>query len=123
MAKDKSEKEKKDKKEKKEKRRSEEDGISKPSKDKKEKKEKKAALAAAVAQSDVVTEKLVDALENGENDDVKATTTLVVPLGALVPFANPLADEKVAKKVLKNVKKGVCPQYSQGTVVRAIHWS
>ena len=27
-------------------------------------------------------------------------------LGALVPFANPLADEKVAKKVLKGVKKG-----------------
>jgi len=27
------------------------------------------------------------------------------PVGALVPFANPLADEKVAKKVLKSVKK------------------
>ena len=28
------------------------------------------------------------------------------PVGALVPFANPLADEKVAKKVFKGVKKG-----------------
>ncbi len=29
------------------------------------------------------------------------------PIGALVPFANPLADEKVAKKVFKSVKKGM----------------
>ncbi|KAI4104787.1 MAG: hypothetical protein L6R37_003060 [Teloschistes peruensis] len=28
-------------------------------------------------------------------------------IGALVPFANPLADEKVGKKVLKSVKKGI----------------
>jgi hypothetical protein len=28
------------------------------------------------------------------------------PVGALVPFANPLADDKVAKKVFKGVKKG-----------------
>ena len=29
-------------------------------------------------------------------------------VGALVPFANPLADEKVGRKVLKGVKRGVC---------------
>merc|ERR1712000_672463 len=29
----------------------------------------------------------------------------IKPIGALVPFANPLADEKVTKKVLKGVKK------------------
>ena len=28
------------------------------------------------------------------------------PVGALVPFANPLADEKACKKVLRSVKKG-----------------
>ncbi|ETI20470.1 hypothetical protein G647_08507 [Cladophialophora carrionii CBS 160.54] len=31
--------------------------------------------------------------------------SVVRPVGALVPFANPLADEKVAKKVFKSVKK------------------
>ncbi len=30
------------------------------------------------------------------------------PVGALVPFAHPLADEKVAKKVFRGVKKGEC---------------
>jgi H/ACA ribonucleoprotein complex subunit 2 len=30
---------------------------------------------------------------------------MTVPVGALVPFANPLADEKQQKKVLKAVKK------------------
>lgn len=33
------------------------------------------------------------------------------PLVALVPFANPLADEKVAKKVFKTVKKGTRKSY------------
>jgi H/ACA ribonucleoprotein complex subunit 2 len=28
------------------------------------------------------------------------------PIGALVPFANPLVEDKQAKKVLKSVKKG-----------------
>jgi H/ACA ribonucleoprotein complex subunit 2 len=37
-------------------------------------------------------------------EDKKAST--IRPVGALVPFANPLADEKVAKKVFKGVKKG-----------------
>ena len=30
----------------------------------------------------------------------------VRPIGPLVPFANPLADEKVGKKVFRGVKKG-----------------
>lgn len=36
-----------------------------------------------------------------DSDDEKPS----VLLGALVPFANPLADEKQQKKVLKTVKK------------------
>jgi hypothetical protein len=38
-----------------------------------------------------------------EADEERAVMT--VPVGALVPFANPLADEKQQKKVLKAVKK------------------
>lgn len=101
MAKDKSDKEKK-----KEKKRSKEDGVHKPSKeDKKAKKEKKAAMAAAVEQSDALADAVTATIENGEAENVKVKAAR--PLGALVPFANPLADEKVAKKVLKNVKKGM----------------
>jgi H/ACA ribonucleoprotein complex subunit 2 len=99
MGKDKSEK--KDRKEKKEKR-SDADGV------KKSKKEKKSKLsgdniAAAIAE-----------VSNGESTEPTAKLSaegLVVisvkPVGALVPFANPLADEKVTKKVLKSVKKGL----------------
>lgn len=99
MGKDRSEK--KDKKEKKEKR-SESDGVKKASK-----KEKKSKLSgdnvAAIA----------EALETADSPVVESTTitvtegeTVAKPVGALVPFAAPLADEKVAKKVLKSVKKG-----------------
>jgi H/ACA ribonucleoprotein complex subunit 2 len=99
MAKDKSEK--KERKEKKEKR-SETDGV------KKSKKEKKAKLSG---------DNIAAALEevnNAESTEVAVVTSadgeVVVkakPLGALVPFANPLADEKTTKKVLKSVKKGI----------------
>ena len=34
---------------------------------------------------------------------------LLRPVGAIVPFANPLADEKTCKKVLRSVKKGAVP--------------
>jgi H/ACA ribonucleoprotein complex subunit 2 len=108
MAKEKSEK--RDKKEKKEKR-SEADGV------KKSKKEKKTKLngdnvAAAFEEVTKVddqpieeTKALVVTESSGE--------VLLKPTGALVPFANPLADEKVTKKVLKSVKKGIlcCPLF------------
>ena len=42
---------------------------------------------------------------NGETESKKVNG--IRPIGALVPFANPLADEKVAKKVFKGVKKGL----------------
>ena len=46
-----------------------------------------------------------------EEEDVEMVVDgkgAVKPIGALVPFANPLADEKVAKKVFRGVKKGMC---------------
>lgn len=108
--------EKVDKKEKKDKKRAEADGVTKP-KDKKEKKEKKDkkeklksavnaalddSLQADVAASAVETAPSVTEMEV-EQDGAKETQVVV---GALVPFARPLADDKAAKKVLKSVRKG-----------------
>lgn len=101
MGKDKSEK--KDKKEKKEKRRSETDGVHKSSK--KEKKEKKLSEVAEKELTAQVLEGLEkkDAVEEVVAVNGEAAET---PIGALVPFANPLAEDKTAKKVFKTVKKG-----------------
>jgi len=101
---------KKEKKEKKEKKRSEEDGVSKKSK--KEKKQK--AVDAASTLPDEL-EKIPAAdndtgLTNGGQDDDVAVVEIPqvkVPLEALVPFANPLADEKQTKKLLRTVQKGM----------------
>jgi H/ACA ribonucleoprotein complex subunit 2 len=103
MAKDKSEKVKKEKKEK----RSETDGIKKSKKGKKSKLNgdnvAEALDTLAQAEALVIETKAVVVKEsNGE--------LAVKPVGALVPFANPLADDKVAKKVLKSVKKGTAAQ-------------
>ena len=60
-----------------------------------------------------------EAEDEGEGDEEEAEPGKVVvnaaeekvltkrPVGALVPFANPLADDKVAKKVFKSIKKGM----------------
>lgn len=111
MAKDKSDKEKKkEKKEKKEKKRSETDGVHKHKKDKKEKKHS-SALADAVEKE--LTTQVLEGLEkaqaeeviaNGHTEETKSAEPR--PVGALVPFANPLVEDKTAKKVLKSVKKG-----------------
>jgi len=93
MGKDKSDK--KEKKEKKEKR-SEVDGVKKPKKEKKSKLNDD-NIAAAFEEASNPTETVV---ATEETKDV-----VVRPIGALVPFANPLADDKVTKKVLKSVKK------------------
>lgn len=105
--------------------RSEKDGVHKSKKDKKGKHRE----APVKDENDVkpiklveeVTEIVVDAdmtealshkLENQDpKHDVKVVTAEDAPsepllLGALVPFANPLADEKTQKKVLKSIKKG-----------------
>ncbi|KAK2764436.1 snoRNA-binding protein [Arachnomyces sp. PD_36] len=110
MAKDRSEKEEKrrEKKEKKEKKRAESDGVHKSKKVKKD----KTALAEA-AEKELTTQALgqiEDAV--AVNGDVEMEVTVEEkenavprPVGAVVPFANPLAEDKVAKKVLKSVKK------------------
>lgn len=110
MAKDKADKEKK--REKKEKKRSETDGVHKSKKDK-----KKSKLSEAVEKE--LTDKVLEELEKADankekevvaNGDVEETPAEkeaeARPVGALVPFANPLVEDKVAKKVLKSVKKG-----------------
>ena len=114
MAKDKFDKEKKRNKEKK---RSEADGVHKK---KKEKKQKDIAIPADAEEKELPTEVLVqpdvESKETAPNGDVSISkTTLeevnVRPVGSLVPFANPLVDDKVAKKVLKSVKKGVLMEF------------
>lgn len=104
MAKDKSEK--KDKKEKKEKR-SEVDGVKKSKKDKKTKLSPENIEAAELAVTEFAED--VQAPKKMEVEIVKDTSGELVakPVGALVPFAAPLADDKIAKKVLKSVKKGM----------------
>ncbi|TVY54769.1 H/ACA ribonucleoprotein complex subunit 2 [Lachnellula cervina] len=98
MGKDKSSKDS-SKKEKKEKR-SEKDGVKKSKKDKKPK-----------LDADKVAAEISKREEEGETEIAKIVVkdgtgeVALKPVGALVPFANPLADEKVAKKVLKGVKK------------------
>ncbi|KAK5099664.1 snoRNA-binding protein [Lithohypha guttulata] len=114
-------------------------GISKEKKDKKEKKEKKEKKAK-------LAEKLLDEVEKADGAvvEVKGNKKEVVkngnvgpdgevvseeeldmevdskgavrPIGALVPFANPLADEKVAKKVFRGVKKAA----AQRTLKRGV---
>ena len=92
--------------------RSEVDGVHKSKSDKKEKKEKKIVPAGSDAD---VTTKLLNTIEETkpgsvvvkeQDGDVKVKVKTEPLLGALVPFANPLADEKTGKKVLKSVKKG-----------------
>lgn len=91
--------------------RAETDGVHKSKTDRKDKKEKK--IAAEAADVEMTTE-LLNSLEDAkpgsvaikEDGDVKIVLKNTPLVGALVPFANPLADEKVGKKVLKSIKKG-----------------
>ncbi|KAI2867031.1 CAZyme family GT76 [Aspergillus niger] len=121
--------EKKDKREKKEKR-AEKDGVSKTSK--KEKKEKKDKVALADAVEKELTTKVLDGIDqaateapvNGaeaEHMDVDSR-----PVGAIVPFASPLVEDKSAKKVLKSVKKAAvnkCLKRGVKEVVKALRKS
>ncbi|KAF2762540.1 L30e-like protein [Pseudovirgaria hyperparasitica] len=94
--------------------------VKKEKKDKKEKKAKKEKLGAAV--TDSLIEELeakkaaepklvVTKTQNNDGSDMEELevnedgTLINVPAVALVPFANPLADEKQTKKVMKGVKK------------------
>lgn len=81
---------------------------------KREKKEKKRKGAAAEvvdvdAHGDAaVPDAAADVTEVKEEDveEKEKKVKVDIPLAALVPFANPLCDEKAQKKVLKTVKKG-----------------
>ncbi|KAL9108493.1 MAG: hypothetical protein Q9227_006708 [Pyrenula ochraceoflavens] len=85
---------------------------------KREKKEKKLAEEAGVKKSKkkektVLNEKVLNALENESGtapapaEPIKIEEDVIRPrpVGALVPFANPLADEKCAKRCFRSVKK------------------
>lgn len=102
MAKDKSEAEKRERKEAKKdkKRKAEDDGDDTPRKEKKSKRKSEVAAIEEDTAMDV-DNSLVQV--EGANS---SATVLAIPLAALVPFANPLADDKSQKKVLKSVKKG-----------------
>jgi H/ACA ribonucleoprotein complex subunit 2 len=103
--------------EKKEKKRHDKDGVSKHEhKEKKEKKEKKkeklkhavnAALDEKLQADAAAAVDTAPAVTNIEVEDEETGKKVVKPVvGALVPFAKPLADDKAAKKVLKSVRKG-----------------
>ncbi|KAI1739006.1 L30e-like protein [Xylaria scruposa] len=93
-----------EKKEKKEKKRSDADGVGKVKKDKKDKKEKKEKLKSAVTAA-LEEENQEPAGDAPVSVDEKTATAAAPVVGALVPFARPLADEKATKKVLKSVRK------------------
>ena len=115
MAKEKTEGDVKAKKEKKEKR-SEEDGVSKKSKKEKKRKSKDPAEAlltqlengpdpiAVTTNSDIPQTKFDEQHEDDEPKEIVPRRN--IPPEALVPFANPLADDKQTKKVFKSVQKG-----------------
>ncbi len=91
-------------------------GVHKSKDSKKEKKKERAVLAEKVANA-VESGKIVVMAEGEEevvvksdveeNESKEKKQPSMRPVGALVPFANPLADEKVAKKVFRGVKKGL----------------
>lgn len=112
MGKDKVEKEKK-RAEKKEKR-ADKDGVHKAKKEKKEKKDK-TALADAVEKE--ITTQVLEGLDQAASAGVAEVEVDAMaidrPVGAVVPFANPLVEDKQAKKVLKTVKKGTLTNFSK----------
>lgn len=87
-----------EKKEKKDKKRKADDDVEDVSA-KKDKKKKRKSVDAEMEDAPVVAAEVV--VKDADSDDENPS----VLLGALVPFANPLADEKQQKKVLKTVKK------------------
>ncbi|KAJ5418826.1 uncharacterized protein N7487_002376 [Penicillium crustosum] len=96
--------EKKDRAEKKEKR-AEKDGVHKVKKEKKEKKDKTALVDAV--EKEIVSEAMegVEGTAVAVKGEGEVDAAVDRPVGALVPFANPLVEDKQAKKVLKSVKK------------------
>ncbi|KAK4147959.1 50S ribosomal protein L30e-like protein [Dichotomopilus funicola] len=101
----KKEKKSKDKSEKKDKKRSEAGGVTKEKKDKKKDKAKQDKLARALD-----AHLQADAAASFEDDNDAAAAVdpedIIKPAEELVPFALPLADDKVHKKIYKLIKKG-----------------
>ncbi|OCK80402.1 L30e-like protein [Lepidopterella palustris CBS 459.81] len=105
-------KEKSEKKEKKEKKQKHtEDGVKKSKKEKKEKRKSSGDVTEALNEAledEAVKPVAVEGKEVDEDGDVDMEPKVNGEkhiVGALVPFANPLADDKQAKKVFKCVKK------------------
>ena len=103
-----------EKKAKKEAKRSETNGVHKSHKKEKKKNSEKAPIDVD-AENIQATTKVLNTLEaeqpgsvvvKEDGGDMEVKVKKQPLLGALVPFAHPLAEEKVAKKVLKSVKKG-----------------
>ncbi|CAG7978104.1 unnamed protein product [Penicillium nalgiovense] len=97
--------EKKDRAEKKEKR-AEKDGVHKVKKEKKEKKDKTALVDAV--EKEIGSEAMEGLEQTGDvavKGEGEVDAVVDRPTGAVVPFANPLVEDKQAKKVLKSVKK------------------
>jgi H/ACA ribonucleoprotein complex subunit 2 len=108
MASEKPEKAKKEKKDKKDKKHklAETDGVTKSKKEKKRKsRDASDALHNQLENSLDGSEVDTGAAAAQEGDKMDVDSHVITPIGALVPFANPLADEKQTKKVLKAVKK------------------
>lgn len=105
--------ERKQEKHKKREKRSEKDGVHKSKKEKKAK-DQREKKAASEAEDTDLTKDLIDTLETQKpgstaikvDGEIEVKVKSAPLIGALVPFANPLADEKIQKKVLKSVKKG-----------------
>ena len=70
----------------------------------------KPGSVAVDADGDVIVDAAAGAevtvVKEDEDEEKKPVVMAEAPLAALVPFANPLCDDKSQKKVLKSVKKG-----------------
>jgi len=89
----------------------EDGGVKKSKKDKKDKQSRKSDVS--MVDETNVDESTVAADADGDSE-MKTSGEVAINglnkdqlLAAMVPFANPMADEKSMKKVLKSVKKGM----------------
>ncbi|KAJ5901859.1 hypothetical protein N7495_002387 [Penicillium taxi] len=89
--------EKKEKRSEKKEKRADKDGVHKVKKEKKEKKD--------IVLSDAVEKQISSQLDQDQASNAGDAMAVDRPVGALVPFANPIVEDKQAKKVLKSVKK------------------
>lgn len=113
--------EKKEKRAEKKEKRADKDGVHKAGKKEKKDKKDKTTLSDAVEKE--ITSQVLDGLDQAASAVVE--DPMVVdgerPIGALVPFANPLVEDKQAKKVLKSVKKGKSCSDSIDTFFLGLH--